>query len=100
MRKTYDKRRKILVAGLRKLGFGVHFEPKGAFYVLADARHIDNNSQRLALDILEKTGVAITPGVDFGSGAEGFLRFSYTRPSAEIVSALERIGDYLQQQGK
>ncbi len=100
MRKTYDKRRKILVAGLRKLGFGVHFEPKGAFYVLADARHIDSNSQRLALDILEKTGVAITPGVDFGPGAEGFLRFSYTRPSAEIVSALERIGDYLQQQGK
>ncbi len=96
MRKTYDKRRKILVAGLRKLGFGVHFEPRGAFYVLADARHIDSNSQRLALDILEKTGVAITPGVDFGSGAEGFLRFSYTRPSAEIVSALERIGDYLQ----
>ncbi len=100
MRKTYDKRRKILVAGLRKLGFGVHFEPRGAFYVLADARHIDSNSQRLALDILEKTGVAITPGVDFGSGAEGFLRFSYTRPSAEIISALERIGDYLQQRGK
>ena len=100
MRKTYDKRRKILVAGLRKLGFGVHFEPRGAFYVLADVRHIDNNSQRLALDILEKTGVAITPGVDFGSGAEGFLRFSYTRPSAEIISALERIGDYLQQRGK
>ena len=100
MRKTYDKRRKILVAGLRKLGFGVHFEPKGAFYVLADARHIDGNSQRLALDILEKTGVAITPGVDFGSGAEGFLRFSYTRPYAEVVSALERIGDYLQPRGK
>ena len=100
MRKTYDKRRKILVAGLRKLGFGVHFEPKGAFYVLADARYIDSNSQRLALDILEKTGVAITPGIDFGSGAEGFLRFSYTRPSAEIISALERIGDYLQQRGK
>ncbi len=100
MRESYDKRRKKLVAGLRKLGFGVHFEPKGAFYVLADARHIDTNSQRLALDILEKTGVAITPGVDFGAGAEGFLRFSYTRPYPEIVSALKRIGDYLQQRGK
>jgi len=100
MRESYDKRRKKLVSGLRKLGFGVHFEPKGAFYVLADARHIDTNSQRLALDILEKTGVAITPGVDFGAGAEGFLRFSYTRPYPEIVSALERIGDYLQQRGK
>lgn len=100
MREVYDKRRKELVAGLRKLGFGVHFEPKGAFYVLADARHIDSNSQRLALDILDKTGVAITPGVDFGLGAEGFLRFSYTRPYAEIVTALERIDDYLRQRKK
>ncbi len=99
MRGIYDKRRKKLVAGLRKLGFGVHFEPKGAFYVLADARHIDVNSQRLALDILEKTGVAITPGIDFGQGAEGFLRFSYTRPYAEIVTALERIDGYLRQRG-
>jgi aspartate/methionine/tyrosine aminotransferase len=99
MRDIYDKRRQKLVAGLRDLGFGVHFEPQGAFYVLADARHIDHDSQRLALDILEKTGVAITPGVDFGAGAEGYLRFSYTRPYPEIVSALERIGTYLRQRG-
>ena len=99
MREVYNQRRKELVSRLRDLGFGVHFEPQGAFYVLADARHIDNNSQRLALDILEKTGVAITPGIDFGQGGEGFLRFSYTRPFAEIVTALERIGVYLRQRG-
>ncbi len=97
MRTVYDQRRKELVARLRELGFGVHFEPKGAFYVLADARHIDADSLRLAMDILEKTGVAITPGVDFGAGAEGFLRFSYTRPLPEIIEALERIGTYLKQ---
>jgi len=99
MRDVYNKRRKELVTRLRDLGFGVHFEPKGAFYALADARHIDSNSQRLALDILEKTGVAVTPGIDFGEGAEGFLRFSYTRPLTEIVTALERIGVYLRQRG-
>ena len=99
MRDVYNKRRKELVSRLRDLGFGVYFEPQGAFYILADARHIDSNSQRLALDILEKTGVAITPGIDFGAGAEGFLRFSYTRPFAEIVTALERIGVYLRQRG-
>lgn len=97
MRNIYDDRRRELVTRLRQLGFGVHFEPKGAFYVLADARHIDNNSQRLALDILEKTGVAVTPGIDFGDGSEGFLRFSYTRPIEEIVTALKRIEDYLNQ---
>lgn len=97
MRAVYDQRRLELVKRLRILGFGVHFEPKGAFYVLADARHIDGDSQRLALDILEKTGVAVTPGIDFGEGAEGYLRFSYTRPLAEIVTALERIEAYLRQ---
>ena len=96
MRAVYDQRRVELVKRLRSLGFGVHFEPQGAFYVLADARHIDGNSHRLALDILEKTGVAITPGIDFGAGAEGYLRFSYTRPFEEIVTALERIAVYLQ----
>jgi aspartate/methionine/tyrosine aminotransferase len=97
MRNVYDDRRKKLVARLRQLGFGVHFEPQGAFYVLADAQHLDSNSQRLALDILEKTGVAVTPGIDFGAGAEGFLRFSYTRPLNEIMTALERIETYLRQ---
>lgn len=99
MRQLYDQRRKILVAGIRELGFGVHFEPQGAFYVLADARRIDGDSQRLALDILEQTGVAITPGVDFGAGAEGFLRFSYTRPESELLVALQRIKSYLADRG-
>ncbi|PLY00961.1 MAG: aspartate aminotransferase [Desulfuromonas sp.] len=99
MRAVYDKRRLELVARLKEMGLGVHFTPQGAFYVLADARHIDGDSQRLALDILEKTGVAVTPGIDFGAGAEGFLRFSYTRPFAEIVTALDRIASYLRRRG-
>jgi aspartate/methionine/tyrosine aminotransferase len=100
MRAVYDQRRRQLVKGLRALGFGVHFEPQGAFYVLADASHIDSDSQRLALDILEKTGVAVTPGIDFGEGAEGFLRFSYTRPLEEIVEALQGLESYLRQREK
>ena len=99
MRQIYNQRRIKLIQGLRHLGFGVHFEPQGAFYVLADARHIDTDSQRLALDILEQTGVAVTPGVDFGDGAEGFLRFSYTRPQEDLDQALERIALYLQRRG-
>ncbi|MBW6508594.1 MAG: pyridoxal phosphate-dependent aminotransferase [Desulfuromonadales bacterium] len=99
MRAVYNQRRIKLIQGLRRLDFGVHFEPQGAFYVLADARHIDGDSQRLALDILEQTGVAVTPGVDFGAGAEGFLRFSYTRPQEDLDQALERIALYLKRRG-
>lgn len=99
MRTIYNQRRVKMIEGLRQLGFGVHFEPRGAFYVLADARHIDGDSHRLALDILEQTGVAVTPGVDFGQGAEGYLRFSYTRPQQDLDQALERIRVYLARRG-
>ncbi|MFO7577965.1 MAG: pyridoxal phosphate-dependent aminotransferase [Pelovirga sp.] len=99
MREVYNQRRLYLIDGLRRLGFGVHFEPRGAFYVLADARHIDGDSLRLALDILEQTGVAITPGVDFGTAAEGYLRFSYTRPLEDLAEALERLEVYLVRRG-
>lgn len=100
MRRLYDLRRRQLVRQLRDLGFGIPFMPKGAFYVLADARHIDGDSMRLALDILDKTGVALAPGIDFGAGAEGFLRFSYSSPLEQIDEALQRIKAYLAERGK
>ncbi|WP_020677176.1 pyridoxal phosphate-dependent aminotransferase [Geopsychrobacter electrodiphilus] len=100
MRRLYDLRRRQLVRQLRDLGFGIPFMPKGAFYVLADARHIDTDSMRLALDILDKTGVALTPGIDFGEGAEGFLRFSYSSPLEKIDDAMQRLTLYLRDRGK
>lgn len=100
MRSLYDLRRRQLVRQLREMGFGIPFMPQGAFYVLADARHIDGDSMRLALDILDKTGVALTPGIDFGAGAEGFLRFSYSSPQEQIDEALQRLAGYLRERGK
>ncbi len=100
MRKLYDLRRRQLVKQLQTLGFGIPFMPKGAFYVLADARHIDPDSLRLALDILEETGVALTPGIDFGEGTEGFLRFSYASPLEKIDEAMQRLAEYLRERGK
>ena len=50
----------------------------------------------LAGEILEATGVAVTPGIDFGPGAEGFLRFSYANSQERIDTALDRLADYLQ----
>ena len=100
MRRLYDMRRRQLLKQLAELGFGLPFTPKGAFYVLANARHIDPDSMRLALDILAQTGVALTPGIDFGPGAEGYLRFSYSSPLEHIDTALERLREYLRQRGK
>lgn len=92
---TYDERRKFMVKGLRELGFGVAVEPTGAFYVLADARALGCDSLNLAFDILAKAHVAVAPGIDFGSNAEGFLRFSYANSIENIGRAFERLRDYL-----
>lgn len=91
----YAKRRKRLIAGLKKLGLGVAVEPTGAFYVMANVKHLGQDSLSLAHDILEKALVGVTPGVDFGPGGEGYLRFSYAGDMESIELGLERLGGYL-----
>ncbi|UCH07662.1 MAG: pyridoxal phosphate-dependent aminotransferase [Deltaproteobacteria bacterium] len=95
MKATYDKRRHYIIKRLRELGFGITVDPVGAFYVLARAKHLSNNSYELAFEILEKAGVGITPGIDFGSHAEGYLRFSYANSLDNIAEALDRLADFL-----
>ena len=95
MARAYEPRRRLLVDGLRELGFGVPHAPDGAFYVLADARRFDADSRRLAFDLLERCGVAATPGIDFGEAAEGWLRFCFAVSEAVITEALERLGEAL-----
>jgi len=99
MVRRYAARRKLMVGRLKELGFGVKVEPTGAFYVLANAKHLDKNSYRLAFDILEKALVGVTPGIDFGQGAEGYLRFSYAASRAAINQGLDRLAAYLADRG-
>ena len=95
MRDAYDRRRRHIVDRLRALGLGVRRMPQGAFYVLADARSIHPDSLKLAMEILEATGVAVTPGIDFGEGAQGYLRISYANSTENIDKALDRLQEYL-----
>ena len=95
MVKTYDTRRRYLLETLPALGFQIAFEPKGAFYILADARHLGSDSYKLAFDILEKAHVALDPGIDFGSNAEGFLRFSYANSLDHLKVGIERLDSYI-----
>lgn len=94
-RARYRVRRDRLVRGLRDLGFEVAVPPAGAFYVLADARRFGGDSYALAFELLERAGVGVTPGVDFGAAGEGFLRFCFAVPDATLDAALERLADVL-----
>lgn len=91
MVRTYDQRRRFLLPRLRELGFGVTVEPRGAFYVLADARRFAGDSYAFALELLEKAGVAVTPGIDFGDGGEGYIRFSYTLDLDKLAEGIRRL---------
>jgi aspartate/methionine/tyrosine aminotransferase len=94
-RGLFDERRRAMVDGLRAVGLGVGPEPAGAFYVFADARRYCERSYDFAFEILDRAHVAVTPGIDFGAGGEGYLRFSYANGLPEIREAMRRLGAFL-----
>ncbi|MEW6258703.1 MAG: pyridoxal phosphate-dependent aminotransferase [Thermodesulfobacteriota bacterium] len=100
MKAIYDERRKFMIRRLREMGFGITVEPTGAFYVFANAKHISTDSYALAFDILEKAKVGVTPGIDFGSNGEGYLRFSYANSIENIAEGMNRIEAYLKETGQ
>jgi (5-formylfuran-3-yl)methyl phosphate transaminase len=99
-RGIFDQRRRAMIAGLRAIGLGVGAEPTGAFYVLADARRYCRRSYDFAFEMLAGAHVAVTPGIDFGAAAEGYLRFSYASGIERVHEGLRRIGEFLRQRGR
>jgi aspartate/methionine/tyrosine aminotransferase len=97
MRATYNERRRFMIKRLKEIGFGITVEPTGAFYVMGNAKRFSEDSYRLAFDILENAHVGVTPGIDFGANAEGYLRFSYANTLENIAEGLDRIERYLTQ---
>ena len=96
MKETYDQRRRFLIPRLRELGFGITVEPTGAFYILANAKRFSKDSYRLAFDILKEAKVGVAPGIDFGTNAEGYLRFSYANSMENIEEGMNRLERYLE----
>ncbi len=88
-RSEFARRRDFLVPALRAAGLSIPAEPHGAFYVYADC---GRDSKAFCLALLDKEGVAATPGVDFGANAtERHVRFAYTRSMADLEEGAERI---------
>ncbi|MBK1617962.1 aminotransferase [Lamprobacter modestohalophilus] len=95
-RQAFQQRRDFLVPALRQLGFQVPLVPAGAFYVYADASDLTDDSQHFADQVLEQSGVAITPGRDFGDYRQHeHLRFSYAAPLERLEEAMERLRRWL-----
>ena len=95
MREIYDERRRFTLKRVREIGLGVAVEPTGAFYIFANAKKFTADSYNFAFEILEKAGVGVTPGIDFGENGEGFLRFSYANSLENIAEGMNRLERFL-----
>ena len=95
MAAEFDARRKIVVAGLNRLRGVSCATPKGAFYAFPNIARTGWKAKPLASSLLEDAGVAIIGGPDFGVLGEGYLRVSYANSTANILRALDRLGEFL-----
>ncbi len=95
-RAEFRQRRDYLVPALRELGFSIPHMPAGAFYIYAGIESLAEDSEAFCWDMLERAGVAFTPGTDFGEHlACQHVRFSYTQPMDRLELAVERLGKAL-----
>ena len=93
-RDAFRAQRDFLLPRLRDLGFDIPVEPRGAFYIYANCERFTNDSYAFCLDVLDRAGVAIAPGLDFGTHrCKQHVRFSYPKPIpvlAEGVAGLKK----------
>jgi aspartate/methionine/tyrosine aminotransferase len=95
-RRIFGERRDYLLPALRAIGFDIPLEPQGAFYLYADCTAFASDSQRFALELLERAGVAITPGLDFGfHHPERHVRFSYGNTLDNLKEGVRRLQVFL-----
>ena len=91
-RREFQARRDFLLPALRELGFEIPVTPDGAFYLYADCGRFTDDSQALALHLLENAGVAITPGLDFGDHQSSrHVRFAYTNAIPCLAEGVARL---------
>jgi len=89
-------RRDYLLPALRDRGFVIPMQPQGAFYLYADCSAHTGDSFRFAQTFLERAGVAVTPGLDFGQNQpQRYLRIAYTQPLPRLIEAIARLDRFL-----
>ena len=90
--KGYKENMELLYNSLPKFGIKPVLKPEGSFYLYADVSNITNNSAVFCKKLLNKYGIALTPGIDFDS-YEGhkFVRFCYSYPKQSVVEGIKRL---------
>lgn len=95
MAREYNRRRRVLVDGFRKMGFAC-FEPLGAFYVFPSISSTGMSSDDFCLKLLMEEKVLVVPGNAFGDCGDGFIRATYANSLENIFEALKRIQSFVE----
>src|SRR5690554_569116 len=94
-RQALEERRAYMLQALPELGFNIPIEPEGAFYIYADASRFTDDSFAWCQEVLQETGVAITPGTDFGDPTNSHVRFAFTTELSRLREAVARLKAFL-----
>jgi len=97
MRKEFEKRRDLMISGIRAFGTIPCAKPEGAFYVLCDISKLGMGSVETANKLLDEAKVAVIPGEPFGD--DKAIRLSFATGMPEIKKGLERIGEWVKRHG-
>ncbi|AUM75569.1 pyridoxal phosphate-dependent aminotransferase [Paracoccus jeotgali] len=93
---VYAENRALLLEALPQIGFDRIAPPDGAFYIYADVAHLTDDSVGFAAEILDKAGVAVTPGLDFDPRrGRQTIRFSYAGSTADMHEAMDRLRRFM-----
>jgi aspartate/methionine/tyrosine aminotransferase len=96
---TYRANRTLMLDALPRLGLTKIAPPDGAFYIYADISDVSDDSRAFCFKLLEETGVATAPGVDFDPvDGHRFMRFSFAVTTPQVKDALERLVPWFETQ--
>jgi aspartate/methionine/tyrosine aminotransferase len=96
---VYRRNRQHLINALPLMGISSIAPPDGAFYIYADVSHLTSDSFSFCKKVLEETGIALAPGVDFDPvDGHRFIRISFAVSEAETEAAIGRLRDWLLKQ--
>lgn len=94
MRKEFEKRRNVAVESFNAINGLSSFNPDGAFYLFVNIQGVTSDSMKFCADLLEEKGVALVPGLAFGT--EGYVRFSFATDLETIEEGIRRIKDFVE----
>ncbi|MBE3587148.1 MAG: LL-diaminopimelate aminotransferase [Thermoanaerobacteraceae bacterium] len=92
--RLYQRRRDVLVDGLGRYGWLMP-KPSASMFVWAPLPAGYASSRQFALDLLEKAGVLVVPGLAFGANGEGYVRIALVQEEDLLAEAVERVGRFL-----